>query len=223
MANAFTFSELAIDRHAEEWREAVLRDRNHPSLIAWVPFNESWGVGELWKSPRQQEAVKAAYHRTHQLDSTRPVVGNDGWENVAGDLFTIHDYTWDADLLRKRYSTEAGLLETIASYFPGSRPLAVGDFETAGKPVMVTEFGGVSFAPDAGEEWFGYGKVRTVEEFVAQYRALTDALAESGLVCGFCYTQLTDTLQETNGLLTEKREPKAPLATLNAITSGKKA
>jgi hypothetical protein len=151
------------------------------------------------------------------------VIGNDGWENTAGDLFTIHDYTWDPETLRRRYSTEAGLPDTIASYFPGSRHLAVGDFETDGKPVMVTEFGGVSFAPDAGEEWFGYGKVRTAEEFVAKYRALTDALAESDLVCGFCYTQLTDTEQETNGLLTASREPKVSIETLHAITSGKRS
>jgi len=217
-ANAFTFSDLAIDRHAGEWREAVLRDRNHPSVIAWVPFNESWGIGEVGRSPQQQEAVKAAYHRTHQLDGTRPVVGNDGWENVAGDLFTMHDYTWDQDLLRKRYATEAGLPDTIASFFPGARHMAVGDFETAGKPAMVTEFGGVSFAPDAGEDWFGYGKVRTAEEFTAKYQALVDALAESDLLCGFCYTQLTDTEQETNGLLDEKRQPKVDLKTLYSVT-----
>ncbi len=222
-ANAFTFSERAIDRHAEEWREAVLRDRNHPSIIAWVPFNESWGISEVGASVPQQEAVKAVYHRTHMLDGTRPVVGNDGWENVAGDLFTIHDYNWDPQVLRDRYSTEDQLPATMATYFPGSRRLAVGDFETSGKPVMVTEFGGVSYAPDSGEEWFGYGKVGTSEEYAAKYQALTDALAESDLICGFCYTQLTDTEQETNGLLTERREPKIPFETINAITRGKSA
>jgi hypothetical protein len=119
--------------------------------------------------------------------------------------------------------TEDNLPGTIASYFPGSRHLAVGDFETSGKPVMVTEFGGVSYAPDSGEEWFGYGKVGTSEEFAEKYQALTDALAESDLVCGFCYTQLTDTEQETNGLLTEGREPKIPFDTVKAITSGKRS
>ncbi|MBA3275057.1 MAG: glycoside hydrolase family 2 [Chloroflexia bacterium] len=222
-ANAFTFSERAIDRHMDEWREAVIRDRNHPSVIAWVPFNESWGVNELGKSEAQQHAVKASYHRTHTLDGTRPVIGNDGWENVIGDLFTIHDYQWDPQVLRERYSNESQLPATVASFFPGARHLVASDFETAGKPVMVTEFGGVSYAPDSEEEWFGYGKVGSQEEFAEKYQALTDALLESDLICGFCYTQLTDTEQETNGLLNADRTPKLPFERLSAITRGESA
>jgi len=217
-ANSFTFTERSIDWHLSEWREAVLRDRNHPSVIAWVPFNESWGVGEVGRSPEQQEAVKAAYHRTKMLDGTRPVIGNDGWENVIGDLVTIHDYTWDPQTLRDRYTSEDQLPTTLATHFPGARHIAVGDFCTDGKPVMVTEYGGVSFAPDSGENWFGYGKVSTPDEYLAQYKALTDALSESDYICGFCYTQLTDTEQETNGLLDEHRQPKVAMDKLRAIT-----
>lgn len=220
MANAFMYSERAIDRHAHEWREVVVRDRNHPSIIAWVPFNESWGIGEVGISPEQQAAVRATFHRTHQLDGTRPVVGNDGWDNLAGDLVTIHDYSWQHDVLSRRYADEAALDTTLAEYFPGSRRVAIGDFETAGKPVLVTEFGGVSFAPERGEEWFGYGTVRSKDDFIARYRELCGALHASTLLAGFCYTQLTDTLQETNGLLTESREPKVDLEAIRAITSG---
>ena len=219
-ANAFTFSERAIARHASEWREAVLRDRNHPSIIAWVPFNESWGVGELGSSPEQQAAVKAAYHRTHQLDGTRPVIGNDGWENPVGDIFTIHDYTWDPEVLKKRYGTPSDIDETVTSYFPGSRHLAVGDYEYRNKPVIVSEFGGVSYAPKADENWFGYGKVQSAGEFVEKYSALMSALHRSTAIVGFCYTQFTDTEQETNGVLTETREHKVPIKALRGFTSG---
>lgn len=220
MANAFTFSERAIQRHTSEWREAVLRDRNHPSIIAWVPFNESWGISEVGASTDQQHAVKAAYHRTHQLDGTRPVIGNDGWENVAGDLLTLHDYSWEPEILRRRYANEPGFASTLGNYFPGSRHVVVGDYDPANKPVLVTEFGGVSYAPESGQEWFGYGTVRSEEEFIGRYRELCDALNESELIAGFCYTQLTDTEQETNGLLTEDRQPKAPLERLREITAG---
>ena len=219
-ANAFTYSERAIQRHAIEWREAVLRDRNHPSIIAWVPFNESWGVGEVGHSAAQQAAVKSAYYRTHQLDGTRPVVGNDGWENPIGDIFTIHDYNWNPDILQKRYGEPESIHQTVKSYFPGSRHLAVGDYDYRNKPVVLSEFGGVSYAPDAGENWFGYGKVRNNEEFIEKYTALVRVANESGLLAGFCYTQFTDTEQETNGVLTEDREPKVPMEVLNAITSG---
>jgi beta-galactosidase/beta-glucuronidase len=219
-ANAFTFSERAIDRHAGEWREAVLRDRNHPSIIAWVPFNESWGIGEVGHSEEQQAAVKAAYFRTHQLDGTRPVIGNDGWENPIGDIFTIHDYTWDPDTLTKRYGTHADIDETVVSYFPGSRHLAVGDYDYRNKPVIVSEFGGVSYAPKADENWFGYGKVQSAGEFVEKYAALISALHKSKAIAGFCYTQFTDTEQETNGVLTATREHKVPAKALRPFTSG---
>ena len=25
-----------------EWESIVIRDRNHPSIVAWTPFNETW-------------------------------------------------------------------------------------------------------------------------------------------------------------------------------------
>jgi beta-galactosidase/beta-glucuronidase len=219
-ANAFTYSQLAIERHAAEWREAVIRDRNHPSIIAWVPFNESWGIGEVGYSAEQQGAVKAAYHRTHQLDGTRPVIGNDGWENPVGDIFTIHDYTWDPTLLTKRYGTPEAIHETVTSYFPGSRNLVVGDYDYRGKPVIVSEFGGVSYAPRADEDWFGYGKVQSPGEFVDKYGALLSALNQCTGIAGFCYTQFTDTEQETNGILTESREHKVPVKAIRPFTTG---
>ena len=36
-----------------EWMEAIDRDYSHPCIIAWVPFNESWGVPNLPDSPRR--------------------------------------------------------------------------------------------------------------------------------------------------------------------------
>jgi len=220
MANAFTYSDRGVGRLEREWREVVTRDRNHPSVIAWVPYNESWGVNELSRSENQKHAVAAAYHQTHQLDGSRPVVGNDGWEQVEADLFTIHDYNWNERLLERRYKDAAGLDLAIGTHFPGSRPLMTDRFDPAGKPVIVTEYGGVSYAPESGEAWYGYGTVRSQAEFVQRYAELTGALTSSDLLAGFCYTQLTDTLQETNGLLTESREPKAPLEVLKAITQG---
>jgi beta-galactosidase/beta-glucuronidase len=220
MANAFTYSDRGVGRLEREWREVVTRDRNHPSIIAWVPYNESWGVNELSRSDNQKHAVAAAYHQTHQLDGSRPVVGNDGWEHVEADLFTIHDYSWNDQLLNRRYRDADGIALANATHFPGARPLMTDRFDPAGKPVLVTEYGGVSYAPESGEEWYGYGKVKSQAEFVERYRELTGALTSSDLLAGFCYTQLADTLQETNGLLTESREPKAPFEVLKTITQG---
>jgi hypothetical protein len=78
MANAFEFDEDYVSRFTAEWIQVVDRDYNHPSVIMWVPINESWGVPNLLDS-RQQNHLKALYTLTKSLDATRPVVDNDGW------------------------------------------------------------------------------------------------------------------------------------------------
>lgn len=221
IGNAFRYSDRAIERHANEWREAVIRDRNHPSIITWVPFNESWGVDDVALVANQQAAVRAAYHITHQLDGTRPVVGNDGWENVVGDLLTAHDYTWDPLRLEELYGSASTIEELVVSYGRTFRRLVVGNSVTKDKPIVLSEFGGVSFSPDPDQRWYGYGVVADRAAFIEQYRALVEPISNSLRLAGFCYTQLTDTLQETNGLLDERRMPKADLDELHDINVGR--
>jgi hypothetical protein len=93
------------------------------------------------------------------------------------------------------------------------------DLRRADEPIMITEFGGISDRPEEQVEWFGYGTVASRAEFLSKYRELVDAILDSPVLAGFCYTQLTDTGQETNGLLTEDRKPKLDPATVHAITS----
>src|SRR5436305_1719870 len=84
---------------------------------------------------------------------------------------------------------------------------------------MLTEFGGISYRPGTSEPWFGYGTVTDSNAFLSKYRELVDAILDSPAIAGFCYTQLTDTGQETNGLLTAEREPKLDPAAVRQITS----
>jgi beta-galactosidase/beta-glucuronidase len=88
MPSAYRFTRTSVTRLTRERSEAVARDVNHPSIVAWVPFNESWGVPDLPSSPTQRHYVQALYHLTKTLDPTRPVVGNDGWKSVATDNTT---------------------------------------------------------------------------------------------------------------------------------------
>ncbi len=220
MANAYAYSPDAAERFTREWLEVVRRDYNHPCVVAWVPLNESWGVPSLARDPQQQAYVRALYHLTHALDGTRPVIGNDGWEHVATDIWGIHDYAIDGDTLRERYGTTEAVERTITQVQPGSRVIAVPSANRrVGEPVMLTEFGGISHAPDKGTRWFGYGTVLDTDAFLARYTDLLDAVLDSPAISGFCYTQLTDTEQETNGLLTATREPKLPAEQVRAITS----
>jgi hypothetical protein len=168
--------------------------------------------------PAQRHVVEALYHLTRALDPTRPVIGNDGWEQAAFDILGIHDYSFSGAELHRRYESQAAIARTIAEVQPGRRPILLEGARHEGQPVMITEFGGISYRPEAGEEWFGYGTVGSPDAYLAKYRELVEAILACPNVAGFCYTQLTDTRQETNGLLTEDRVPKLDPAAIRAIT-----
>ncbi|HEV2127882.1 MAG TPA: glycoside hydrolase family 2 TIM barrel-domain containing protein [Thermomicrobiales bacterium] len=216
MANAFTWNETAVTRMTREWTDAVLRDRNHPSVVAWVPINESWGVPALPVDARQRHWQEAHWHLTHALDGTRPVISNDGWEHTTSDILTIHDYTESGDEIREKYGAD-GIGTMLERNRPNRRVLQLEPGANVGRPVMITEYGGISYAPDAGERWYGYGTVTSEADYIDKVRELTEAVRACPDVTGFCYTQLTDTEQETNGLLTADREPKLPVESLREI------
>lgn len=212
MANAYEFSPDYVRRITAEWQEAVRRDYNHPCVVAWVPMNESWGVPRLATDPEQVEHLLAMYHLTRSLDSSRPVVSNDGWEHALTDLCTIHDYRDAAALARDHASAETSVAST-----PANRPVYVPGHSYRGEPILITEFGGIAFAGEEGG--WGYSTVADTEDFLERYKGLTDALLESETVQGFCYTQLTDIEQEVNGLLTFDRKPKARTDRIREITA----
>ncbi|MDP9096221.1 MAG: glycoside hydrolase family 2 [Pseudomonadota bacterium] len=218
-ANAFQFDERAAERLCREWAEAVQRDYNHPCIITWVPLNESWGVPDLEHEPAQRAYVKALYFITKTLDPTRPVIGNDGWQNAVGDIFGVHDYAKDPVTLTERYGSNEALRRTFEAIRPAHDRLLVDGQTFEQQPVVVSEFGGLSIRPTEGENWHGYATTENAQDLLALYGALVGALLDSTGIAGFCYTQLTDTEQETNGLLTAARKPKLDVASVCKITS----
>ncbi len=218
MANAYVFSPLAVERLTREWLEVLRRDYSHPCIVTWVPLNESWGVPALERDPAQRDYVRALYHLTRALDPTRPVIGNDGWEHLASDVWGVHDYALDGDTLRERYGSAAAVERTLREIQPHYRTIVFPDYHRQGEPVMLTECGGISYAPAPGERWHGYGTVQTPEAFLAKYEELVSAILDCPTVSGFCYTQLTDTEQETNGLLSADRTPKLNPGAVREIT-----
>ncbi len=219
MANAYVFSPKAVEQLVCEWQEVLARDYSHPCIAVWVPLNESWGIPNAAFDPAQRHYVQTLYHLTKSLDPTRPVIGNDGWEHIISDIYSIHDYSFEGFVLRERYGRTEDIERTLREVQPHYRSLTLAGSQHTHEPIMLTEFGGISYSPQAGEPWHGYGTVTNSDAFLAKYRELVDAVLDSPVIAGFCYTQLTDTGQETNGLLTAERKPKLDPSAIRQITS----
>lgn len=220
MPSGRIFSTELITTLTDEWLRLILRDRAHPSVIAWVPFNESWGVMDQTNKPAQRSFVDGIYHLTRSLDTTRPVVANDGWEFSSGDLWTLHIYEGDGKTVAERLKNV--LADPQAKLYSGGRVGALPGANVSQLPVLLTEGGGIGFIPEGYQgETFAYGDIpQNLQEFEKRVRAGARDFATAGKLSGFVWTQLTDIQQEINGLLTFDRQPKLPIETLHEIFSG---
>lgn len=221
MPSTYRFSSKAITRMVREWTDVIERDYSHPCILVWVPFNESWGVPNLTAIQAHRNAVEALYHLTRTLDPTRPVIGNDGWEASATDILGIHDYDCDPERLQARYAISDSARTTLFDQRrPGGRILTLDGFPHRGQPIVLTEFGGIAFDRGQSEpaDTWGYARVGNEAAFLDIYRRLMAVVNTAQMFSGFCYTQFADTFQETNGLLTADRTPKAALELLSAAT-----
>lgn len=222
MPSAYRFSPKAVERLTKEWTEVIERDASHPCIVVWVPFNESWGVPDLTATPAHRHCVQALYHLTKTLDPTRPVIGNDGWESTATDILAIHDYDTQSHSLAKRYGPEVKLADLFDRQRPGGRVLTLDGYPHQGQPIMLTEFGGIACTkPEEQSSTWGYARSDNALELQRQYAELLQTVNQVEMFSGFCYTQLTDTFQEANGLLYIDRTPKFPIWAIASATLGR--
>lgn len=205
MANCYDFNNKSIEHFTNEWIEVVKQNYNHPSIITWVPINESWGIKEVVSNINEQNFANSLYYLTKAMDNTRPVISNDGWEHTISDIITIHDYKQDPSLLFSEYNDqEKAILNNLKPYNTIHKLFSSG-YCYNGQPVVMSEYGGISLN---SEGWF-YGKhVANEDEFLERFEGITKAIKQTDYICGFCYTQLTDVQQEINGLVNENRNDK---------------
>jgi hypothetical protein len=218
MPSAYRFTPQSIERLSREWVAVLARDYSHPCIVGWVPINESWGVPNLPDNARERHYVQALYHLTKTLDPTRPVIGNDGWESVATDIIGIHDYDDQVQRIAKRYRADEVLPRLFKRERPGGRQLVIEGHPHGELPLMLTEFGGVALSEARSGNW-GYSVCATPEVFAQHFERLVQAVRNLALLAGFCYTQFSDTYQETNGLLFADRTPKMPIERIAAATT----
>ena len=187
-----------------EWCETVERDFNHPAIIGWCPFNETWN--QFGTTARR--ILRSVYEETNRLDHTRPVIDTSGGYHVITDVYDQHDYDQNPENFRKSYADYNGKADSFKLLYKNDQ-IYIPDL-----PLFMSEFGGIKWIPEskqknaASNSW-GYGNApSTEEEFLARYEGLVSALLEAPNIMGFCYTQLYDVEQEVNGLYTYSREKK---------------
>ena len=104
---------------------------------------------------------------------------------------------------------------------PGGRPLTVDGFTVGDRPVILSEFGGIFYSTTGAAGW-GYSRTASEDEFLDSYSHILEVLHECRGLAGFCYTQLTDTFQECNGLLNADRTAKVSLDKVALATRGRR-
>lgn len=210
MPSSFEYSVVTNENVVRELHAFINKHYNNPSVICYTLLNESWGINEVYSDKAEQNFINGLYYLTKSLDTSRLVVGNDGWEQSLTDILTVHDYNSYEDSLRESYLD----IEAAANGSPSRtsvRHCLNEGYEYDGGPFMISEFGGVAYNTQEteGEEAWGYGERLVGKEAVFnKIKALHEAVMDIEGCCGFCYTQLSDVEQEINGLLDHAHNPK---------------
>lgn len=223
---------LSTETYLNQWSEAVERDFNHPAIIGWCPFNETWG----YREEREKNALLTSlYKLTKRLDPTRPCIDSSGNYRVLSEVYDIHDYDQDTQSFQARWDGLTDRIRETGGVIPAEDPF----FNSApegpsgrapffnqpydNQPIFVSEYGGIRWPDDTVEGW-GYGNApATPEEFFARYKGLTEALLNNPEIFGFCHTQLYDVEQEVNGLYTYGRAQKFDISLIRKINQQKAA
>lgn len=202
----------AIYSFLPQWLEEIERDFNHPALIGWCPFNETW---DLHHQQVYKPLLSAVYHATKTADPTRPCIDTSGNFHVVTDIYDVHDYEQDPEKFAKTYPVDGEPYDRFSQPEQDRQ-------HRKGEPFFVSEYGGIGFSLE--DNAWSYGNAaHSKEEYIERFRGLTNALLDCPYMIGLCYTQLTDVEQEQNGLYTYERQAKVDPAVIRAIVSRKAA
>lgn len=199
-----------------EWMEIIERDFNHPAIVGWCPFNETWDYDGR---KQDDDLLRITYLMTKQYDTTRPCIDTSGAYHVITDIYDLHDYEQDAEIFASHYQDFAQGGKLWETHPHRQEPVD-------GIPAFISEYGGIKWDMLHGnqDDKGGYGKSpRTMEEYLERYKRLTDVLLDNPRMFGFCYTQLYDVEQEVNGLYTYDRVAKFDMEVIKEINSRKAA
>ena len=214
---------LGRARYETMMRRTIARDFNHPSIVAWCLFNETWGFGgqtefvklinpsppkigvaALSEAPNQQLSSESAYawvqsmwRLSKALDSTRLV---EDMSVVAWDHLQYYGHG-DTDVNSWHFYTNdyekarRQIEDIVENTYSGSTLNYLPGFKQARQPLINSEYGGVgALDGDVDTSW--------------SFKFLTNELRRHGKLSAYIYTELHDVEWERNGFLNYDRTPK---------------
>jgi glycosyl hydrolase family 2 len=216
-------TEVGRRRYEEMMRRTIARDFNHPSIVAWCLFNETWGFGgqtefiklinpaevggdeivlkEVATKKFNNEAsyawVQSMWQLAKTLDPTRLV---EDMSVVAWDHLEYYGHgetdvnSWH--FYSSNYESARRSIEDIVEKtYAGSTYNYVPGFQQGGQPLINSEYGGVgALDGDVDTSW--------------SFKFLTNELRRHGRLSAYIYTELHDVEWERNGFLNYDRTPK---------------
>lgn len=234
MASFWSYTPDAAAAFSREWLDVIHRDYNHPCIVVWGMLNESWGVPRIYSNKQQQDFARSLYYLAKGQDTTRLVISNDGWEMVESDICAIHSYKHGEKGDLRQHELFARSLQDPDQFCAITEKIPYVKGECyRGQPTVLTECGGIAIRSETIQDICQEDAIRTseldwgytssrAEDFLAEYQRIIDAVYDSDLMNGFCYTQLTDVEQEQNGLLTRSHAFKFDPAEIKKINDRKK-
>ncbi|MCF0136271.1 MAG: beta-galactosidase [Lachnospiraceae bacterium] len=207
---------MGVYHFLPQWLEEMERDFNHPAIIGWCPFNETWDRNH---KRQYDDLLKVVYLAAKAADPTRPVIDVSGGYHVVTDIYDLHDYTQNPEEFGEHFPLEGKFYDRL-------EPRQ----QYEGGPVFVSEYGGIGYDPayqlsdsDRASAWSYGTAAHSREEYIGRFKGLTDVLLDNPRIMGLCYTQLTDIEQEQNGVYTYDRVPKVEPEVLREILSRRAA
>jgi hypothetical protein len=196
MPNTWRQNARARSAWEQTMREALARDRNHPAIITWVAFNETWGLGkpEDYKKDQGTQAwVANMVELIRELDGHERLVEDNSpcnYDHIAqNDLNSWHFYIDDHAKARQHIE------DVVAQTKPGSGFNYCPGVTQTNLPLINSEYGSVSAG--SGDRDISWG-----------LRDLTTQLRRQPKIQGFVYTELSDIEWEHNGLVNYDRTQK---------------
>jgi hypothetical protein len=195
MPNTWRQNETARAAWESTMEATILRDRNHPSIFAWVAFNETWGLGspdEYKANKDTQDWVRKMVARIRKLDPTRLVEDNSpcNYDHLpVTDLNSWHFYIDDSGAANRHVA------EVVARTTPGSPFNSCPGEALNSAPLINSEYGAVSAG--GGDRDVAWG-----------FKDLTTILRKHNKIQGYIYTELTDIEWEHNGIFNYDRSGK---------------